>query len=692
VLKLIEPGAFHMGDEVGGHDADELPVHYVRITEPYWMGVFELTQEQWETVTGSNPSSFSGLADSPRRPVETVSWHDCQGYLGQINTLLTVASLGGATFRLPSEAEWEYAAKAGTHTNYSYGDTADGAYMWYGVNGGGETHEVGTRLPNPWGFYNMHGNVGELVTDWFDPGYYQVSPADDPLGPPLGTERVYRNGSCWNSAATCNSSARDKTDPSVQNGGLGVRVIFGEPLPGSLAWAKRAGGVNLDRPNGIAVLDDDSVIVTGNYIGTATFGPGEPLETTWPSAGADDIYLARHDADGTLLWAKRAGGTGADNGVDAAALPDGSVVACGLFAGSATFGQGEANETVLVSAGIYDIYVARYQADGTLVWAKRAGGSDYDSPMGVAALTDGSSVVVGFSQLSAVFGPGESNETTLTSAGSGDICIARYGADGTLIWAKRAGGTANDVCYGVAVSPDGSLFVAGSYYASAVFGPGELGETTLTSAGDRDIFIARYYPDGTLDWARSAGGAGENYACAVAACQDGSVAVTGHVKLAATFGAGEPGETILSSAGGADVFLACYEADGMLRWAKRAGGTAEDWGRGVATLDDGTVLVAGNFEASAVFGPGELLEATLTSAGDKDGFVASYSADGKLAWVKQVGGPSLAFANNVSILSDGSAIATGYFSGTGTFGLDEPNETDLTSAGDNDIFIARFHP
>jgi formylglycine-generating enzyme required for sulfatase activity len=230
VLKRIPAGTFTMGDEVNVDVyPDEEPEHTVNITQDYWMGVFEVTQAQWEMITTSNPSYFIGQPDSPRRPVEQVSWDDCQAYL----TLLS--SLTGATFRLPTEAEWELVGKAGTSNNYSYGASADGAYMWYDANSdtgsGMETHEVGTKLANPWGLYDMHGNVVEWTMDWYDAAYYSVSAADNPPGPASGTYKSCRGGSYGSSAdGYCRTSARDNAQPAVTMSGGGFRAVL-DPTP-----------------------------------------------------------------------------------------------------------------------------------------------------------------------------------------------------------------------------------------------------------------------------------------------------------------------------------------------------------------------------------------------------------------------------------------------------------------------------
>lgn len=218
VLKRIAAGNFQMGDQTGDGQLDELPVHTVNITQGFYIGVFEVTQRQWYEIEGDWPSLFTTTPD--KRPVEQVSWDRCQGFLVQLS------SEAGETFRLPTEAEWEYACRAGTSTDFSYGDAEDGAYMWYDPNSGNESHEVGTREPNPWGLYDMHGNIYEWCHDWYGSGYYAVSPPDDPQGPTTGDLRVLRGGSWYVIDGICRSALRGWSPPDGWYCNKGFRVIL----------------------------------------------------------------------------------------------------------------------------------------------------------------------------------------------------------------------------------------------------------------------------------------------------------------------------------------------------------------------------------------------------------------------------------------------------------------------------------
>jgi len=465
---------------------------------------------------------------------------------------------------------------------------------------------------------------------------------------------------------------------------------------GSLIWAKRAGAPGTDfRDYGYAIttLSDNSTVVTGRFWGSATFGPGEPNQTILTSAGYYDIFIARYNLNGRLLGAKRAGGSANDEGYGITTLSDNSIVVTGYFRGTAIFGLGDPNQTVLISDGYWDMFIARYNPNGTLAWAKCAIGEDYEYGRAITTLSDNSTVVTGAFSGLATFGPGESNHTILVSAGAYDTFIARYNPDGTLAWAKRAGGSSNDEGYGITTLSDNSTVVTGYFIGSATFGLGEPNQTVLISDAYHDIFIARYNPNGTLAWAKRAGGASSDFGYGITTLSFNSTVVIGYFHRSATFGSGEPNQTILTSAGSYDIFIARYNPDGTLSWAKHAGGTSYDYIYGITALSGNSTVMTGYFRGSATFGPGEPNQTILTAASEGDIFIARYNPDGTISWAKRAGGSSdYDCGYGITTLSDNSTVVTGWFARSATFGPGEPNQTILTAAGWTDIFIARFEP
>lgn len=389
-------------------------------------------------------------------------------------------------------------------------------------------------------------------------------------------------------------------------------------------------------------------------------------------------------------WAKQAGGADADSGWAITVQNDNIILLTGPFEMTATFGDPGGYYTTLTSAGYADMFLAKYDPDGNLIWAKRAGGSESDAGKGIALLPDGGILVVGWFWFTATFGQGEENQTSLTSAGSYDIFLARYNPDGSLVWVKRAGGGGEDESDCIVAFPDGSSLIAGDFYINATFGPGESGEVYLTSEGYDDIFIASYNPDGTLVWVKTAGGIYSDTAYGICALSDGSFFITGWFRDTAVFGKGEPAETHLTADGFTDIFIAHYNPDGSLVWAKRAGGVDWDWGYKIAALTDGSSLVVGTFSGSATFGDAGDIQTTLLSNGNEDIFIAKYKTDGRLAWVKQAGGLLADGVGNVAVLPGCFAIS-GVFTETSNFGAGESNEIQLTSRGGWDIYVARYN-
>ena len=218
----VEAETFMMGatsemkDSYDDPDSDEKPVHQVTLTNDYYMGKYEVTQALWQAVMGSNPSNFKG----DNLPVEEVSWNDCQEFISKLN------SLTGRKFRLPTEAEWEYAARGGKKSrSYQYSGSSNiSDVAWYDGNSVNKTHPVGTKQANELGIYDMTGNVWEWCSDWY--GFYSSSSQTNPTGADSGSSRVFRGGSWYGNARYCRLSFRDCTPPDCRGYNLGLRLAL----------------------------------------------------------------------------------------------------------------------------------------------------------------------------------------------------------------------------------------------------------------------------------------------------------------------------------------------------------------------------------------------------------------------------------------------------------------------------------
>jgi hypothetical protein len=434
-------------------------------------------------------------------------------------------------------------------------------------------------------------------------------------------------GDTNNSPATTSSSSS-----GAAGAGGGVGGSGGDPCPpgsclGELQWVRQGGGINRDYAYGVDVAPDGSVYVLGTFANDANFNPGASDEVQLSASGEQDASLMRLSADGDLLWAVDTSGMGEDNGVRLGAVAGGGVVTTGWITEGAavTFGPGTTNATSKSAVGLEDVYLARYDAQGALSWVTTAGGSDTDRPTDIAVADDGGSVVVGRHWGDATFGAGEAGQTLLPGDGSG----AR-------------------------------------------------------------LFVASYLPGGTLAWARSVAGSASIYGEGIALDpSDGSVVVSGKLNAGSyVFGAGEPQQTNLSVAGGSS-FLARYEADGSLRWARVIGESDAPQGaegRDVVVTSSGDLVVASSLFGSATFGAGTANAATVNASVSTGLVLSRHDGDGELLSLQSVtSGYCWSYA--LAATGDDGFVTAGIFKGSASF----PSGTTLVSQGaQNDAFVARY--
>ncbi len=478
-------------------------------------------------------------------------------------------------------------------------------------------------------------------------------------------------------------------------------------------WVKQAGGPHHEEVRDAKVFEDGSSMITGAFTDNAIFGKGESNQITLrsvPDPNQDppqvisdyDIFVAKYNPNGTLAWAKRAGGKSRDIGENLALLSDGSVLLSGSVCSASEeephypvlFGEGELNETDL-SDPHKDTFIAKYNPDGTLAWAKLTEVGRWISP-----------VITAFGENSFLLG-------------HPDLNVANYALDGTLLWTKSLtdSGTPHTSVSAICGSSGGDYFVvSGNFEGTAVFGEGEPNETTLQPAasdipleyGEKDMgtFIAKYNPDGTLAWAKDSQGADVK---SIKLSADNSIILAGTLfGFERIFGEGEPNQTILSAAhyedmlesGAGDVLIAKYNPDGTLLWAKQAGGEACDRAFDLALHKDGSISVVGQYSHActvsrcwnSIFGEGEPNETVMEFSKFSAMFLAKYYSNGNLIKAVRIGGTEGICPEGVGVLPDDSVLIAGGFAGTHLFVQHGSEGIELIGEQTTslDMFVGRF--
>jgi len=412
------------------------------------------------------------------------------------------------------------------------------------------------------------------------------------------------------------------------------------------------------------------MVVAGYVRGVVTVGAADhavTLDTTKSSPGGTDVFVAKFRADGSVAWARQAGGPSADTATAIAALPDGSVIVVGsVIVGGwrdavVTFGCGEAREQRLTPAdGGGAIFIAKLDPQGDLVWAKLANGLDKYLVQAVASLPDGGAVIVGTFRKQLTLGAGEPGEVTIAANRRWTLFVARYAKSGVVVWAKSIGGEYLHPRTTVAAVGDGDILVTGGFRGEVTFGRGESDEITLHAVDRHDLFLARYTAHGQFVWARSAGGPGTEEAFAVAASTDGGAFVGGqhgylHPDTTWTPRVPNPGS-------GDPLTVARYDATGSQQWARVIGGYPGHEARSIGLLPSGELAVFGSFSHDATFARVDGVNLALTSAGESDLFLAKYEADGEPVVAFRIGSEWGDDVGGLAVLNDGSVVITGVIS------------------------------
>lgn len=451
-------------------------------------------------------------------------------------------------------------------------------------------------------------------------------------------------------------------------------------------WAKSIGGTGADNSTSIAKDGSDNVFVGGTISGTADLDPSAGT-ANFTSAGGTDLFIAKYNSSGAYQWGFIAGSTNSDNVTDVVVDGSGNIYVTGSFIGTVDFDP-SASTANLVSAAATtsDIFIAKYDANGNYVWAKRVGGSTgNDVGKGIALDGSGNVIISGYFFGTVDFDPSAAT-ANLVAFGSFDACLAKYDGSGNYVWAKKLGGTSTDNGGKIAIDGSDNIYMVGLFNGTADMDP-SAATANITSNGAQDIFVGKYTSAGVYTWAFKLGGTTTDQASDICLDAGFNAVITGLFNGTVDFDPGASTSNLVST-GGNEIFVAKYNSSGSYVWAGSMGGTLADIGMGVTTDASSKMYVTGNFTGAADFDP-SAANFNLHSAGVTDVFIAVYDATGNFISAKSVGGTGGDSGNELTLNSSGDVLATGYYSGTVDF---DPSAStaNLTAAGSTDVFFVDY--
>jgi len=439
-------------------------------------------------------------------------------------------------------------------------------------------------------------------------------------------------------------------------------------------WAKSAGGNGFDAVTSVTTDNSGNIIVTGYFKSHTIIFGSATLLNEGSGTLSSDIFLVKYDVNGNVLWAKNTGGTSDDMATSIATDASGNIFITGYFnSPTITFGSTTLTNTSDTKTGMTsDIFLVKYDASGNVLWAKSAGGYLEDRVNSITADASGNILITGFFKNNIIV----FDSDTLKNTGSGDFFLAKYNTNGKILWAKSAGGSGFDCAQSVSTDISGNIFVAGYFSSPNIV----FGSTTLTNtdnANTTDIFVVKYNDAGKVLWAKSAeGGYSNDVAQSIAIDPSGNVFVTGYFNSPTIIF----GSSTLTKAG---LFIAKYDVNGNVLWAKGIEGTATDKANSITIDASGNSYMAGTFNnPNITFG-----SISLSKVGNSDIFLVKYDANGNVIWAKNAGGNGFSEATSVTADATGNIIIAGYFRG---FSIIFGSTTLKNNDTKGDVFLGKL--
>jgi hypothetical protein len=456
--------------------------------------------------------------------------------------------------------------------------------------------------------------------------------------------------------------------------------IFSQPTYSS---HKTFGGLGNDAGTKIIFDSNGNQIIVGNFSGTIDFDPNQGVNNL-TSSGSDDMYILKLDNLGNFLWVKKIGGSGSDIISDMVINSQGDIIFAGYFQNNVDFDPGVGTFN-LTAAGQEDFIIEKLDNNGNFIFCKVVSGPFSDVISNLSLDSSGNIYSTGwFTGSNTDFDPG-SGTFPLTASGA-DIFIWKLDPNGNFIWAKKIGGSGDNVSNCIEIDQQGNIFVSGNFQNTTDFDPGPA-TFNITPYGSTDAFVVKLNSNGDFTWAIRVGGTLAEYPYRVSCDLIGNVFIGGNFNGTADFDPGN-GTYNITSQGQNDAFLMKVDASGNFQWAKTIGGTGQESIRDITSEASGHFYVSGTFQNTVDLDPGSSTS-TFTSSGLDDSFYSLFDPNGNQVWVKTLGGTGID-AIYQTVGYQGSLYLTGVFSNSVDF---DPNSgvQNSTSNGLQDAFILKLN-
>lgn len=450
-------------------------------------------------------------------------------------------------------------------------------------------------------------------------------------------------------------------------------------------WGKQTGSTGGDEGVALAVDAGGNVYYTGVFSGTVDFDPGRGI-VNLTSAGSNDVYIAKMNSSGQLLWAKGFGGAGLDVGSAITADAFGNVYAAGWYSGTADFNPGAGVDSI-TSAGSDDIFIVRFDSSGNFAWVKSMGGINLDQPTAITTDNSGNVYVLALYK-GDLFIDSAGVSKKITSVGDYDALVAKFSSSGQLQWANTHGGPLTDYAYDIKVTSSG-LYTLASFNGKADMDP--TGAVfNLTSAGGLDIGVTKLDNSGNFIWARQIGGSFNEEGFAFSLDKSENMYLTGYFKGTVDFDPGNGVSALTAQSGNDEMFIVKLDSGFNLKWAKKQGGGTNSYPMAITTDANGNVYSTGFYSGTVDFDPSSATY-DLTAA-NFDIYISILNASGDLAWAGGFGNQQGDWGRDIAVDAASNLYVLGLFNG-GTIDFDPTSGvSNLTSAGDNDIFLIKLAP